>query len=81
MLKVDKLCALKFITEIKAYDCDSSYYKREGSSFITNNLGGFKLSLFSKTNSGKSCKIHDIVNGFRAQPGVIKVGITKFLEN
>ena len=40
--KVDKLCALRFITVIKAYDWNSSYYQREGSSFITSELGGFK---------------------------------------
>ena len=33
-----KLCALRFITEIKDYDCNSSYYKHEGLSFITSEL-------------------------------------------
>ena len=38
MLKVDKLCALRFIIVIKAYDCNSSHFKREGSSFITSDV-------------------------------------------
>ena len=66
VLKLDKLCALRFITVIKAYDCNLSYYKREGSSCLSN------------TNSCKSCKIHNFDSGFRAQPEVRKVQITKF---
>ena len=41
-LKVDKVCALRFITVIKTYDCNSSSFKREGSSFITGGLVGFE---------------------------------------
>ena len=37
MLKVDKLCALRFIRVIKAYDSNSSHYEREVSSFFTSN--------------------------------------------
>ena len=42
VLKVGKLYALRFITVIKAYDCNSLHYKREGSSFTTSELGGFE---------------------------------------
>ena len=42
VLKVDKLCALRFITVIKANDCNTSHYKRKGSLFITSELGGFE---------------------------------------
>ena len=42
VLKVDKLCDLRFITVIKAYDCNSSYYKHKGSLFITSELGDFE---------------------------------------
>ena len=74
MLKVDKLCALRFITVIKSYDCNSSYYEREGSSFITSELGGYEWSVFSRNNSCKSYKIHDLASsGFRVQPGVHKI--------
>ena len=69
VLKVDKLCDLTFITVIKAYDCNSSYYKREGSLFITSDLGDFELSVLPKTNSCKSCKIHDLAVGFEHSPG------------
>ena len=81
MLKVDKLCDLRFITVIKAYDCNSSYYKREGSLFITSELGDFELSVLPRTNSCKSCKIHDLASGFLAQPGVQKFRIITFKEN
>ena len=72
MLKVDKLCDLKFITVIKAYDCNSSYYKREGTLFITSELGDFECSGLYRTNSYKSCKIHGLASGFLAQQGVQK---------
>ena len=49
MLKVGKLCSTRFITVIKTYDGNTSYYKHEGSSFITNELGDFELSVFSRT--------------------------------
>ena len=81
MLKVDKLCDLRFITVIKAYDCNSPYYKREGSLFITSELGDFECSGLYRTNSCKSCKIHDLASGFLAQPGVQKIRIIKFKEN
>ena len=48
------------------------YYKREGSLFITSELGDFECSGLYRTNSCKSCKIHDLAGGFRAQPGVQK---------
>ena len=44
VLKVDKLCTLKFVIVIAI---------RAGSSFITSELGGFELSVFSRTNSCK----------------------------
>ena len=71
MLKVDQFCALRFITVIKAYDCNSSNSKREGPWFLTSQLGGFEWSVVSKTNlyCCKSCKFHDLASGFRAQPG------------
>ena len=41
MLKVGKRYVLRFLTVINACDCNSSYYKREGSSLITTSeLGG-----------------------------------------
>ena len=39
VLRVDKLCAFRFITILKAYDCNSSYYKREVSSLIASEFG------------------------------------------
>ena len=47
VVKVDKLCALRFLIVVKDYNCKSSYYKREGSSFITSELGVFEWSVFS----------------------------------
>ena len=58
-----------------------SYYKREGSLFITSELGDFELSVLRRTNSCKSCKIHDLASGFQALPRVQKVRIIKFKEN
>ena len=55
-----------------------NYYKREGSSFTTSELGGFESPVLSRTNSCKSCKINDLASGFRATPNVQKVPITKF---
>ena len=68
VLKLDKLCALRFITVINAYDCNLSYHKREGSSCLSN------------TNSCKSCKIHNVDSGFRAQPEVRKYESQNFRE-
>ena len=42
--QVDKLCALRFNIAIKAYDCNSPYYEREGSSFIISTFECFVLS-------------------------------------
>ena len=81
MLKVDKLCSLRFIIVIIAFDCNSSYYEHEGSSLITSKLRGFECSVFSSTNTCKSCKIHNLASRFRAQPGVRKVRITKLKIN
>ena len=38
-VQVDKLCATRYITVIKACDRNSSYYYHEGSSFTTSDLG------------------------------------------
>ena len=44
---------------------------------MTSELRGFERSVFSRTGSCKSCKIHDLASGFRAYPGVQKVRIKK----
>ena len=38
--KAYKLCFLRFVTAIRAFDRSSSYYRREGSSIRTGELGG-----------------------------------------
>ena len=57
------------VTGIKPYDFNSTYYTREGSSFITNywilKEVCFELSVFSRTNSCKSV-------GFQHRPGCEK---------
>ena len=67
----------------KAHDCNSSYYKREGSSFLTSELGSF-YDLYSPeltvASLGKK-KNHYLASGFRAQFGVRKARITKFIVN
>ena len=48
---------------------------------MTSELGGFEWSVFSRANSCKFSKIHDLGSGFRAQAGLRKVRITKFLRS
>ena len=66
VVKVDKLCSLRFITLIKVYDCNSSDYYDKGSSFITSEGRGFERSVVFRTKSCKSCKIRDLAIDFRA---------------
>ena len=49
--------------------------------FITSELGDFELSVLPRTNSCKSCKIHNLASEFRTQPRVQNVRIIKFKEN
>ena len=73
------------VPQVRGENCDirltRPYYKREGSLFITSELGDFACSGLYRTNSCKSCKIHDLASGFLAQPGVQKFRIIKFKEN
>ena len=72
MLEVDKLCALRFITLINACDCNSSNYKREGSSFITSELRDFYHLYSPELIAASLVKFTISQLGFEQSPGCEK---------
>ena len=73
------LCALSFNTVITGYDCKLSCYKREESSFVTSQFGGFEWSVFSRINGYNSCNIHDLATGISSTVRGLKSSNQKIL--